>query len=86
MLSLRAVVPDRLGVHDADGVCQTVLGLSERNVGRHEAREESVCNVGHDILHGHARLVKGRLGYGVGLPTELVQCAIHAHGMLHTLG
>jgi hypothetical protein len=61
MLALRTVEPNWLGVHDTDRVGQDVGGGTERSIGRHEAGEESVGLVGHDVLDGYARIVKSGL-------------------------
>ena len=65
MSSLRAVEPNRLRILDTDSVGQDIRCSAEGSVGRHEAGEESVCLVGHDVLDGYARVVKGRLDDGV---------------------
>jgi hypothetical protein len=61
MLALRTVEPDRLCVLDANGVGQYVGCGTEGSVGRHEAREEGIGLVGHDVLDRYAGLVEGRL-------------------------
>jgi hypothetical protein len=37
----------------------------DRGVGGHEAGEEGVGFVGHDVLNGNARVVEGRLDDGM---------------------
>jgi len=59
MLSLRAVEPDWLSVGDADGICEDVLGSGGSGICGHEAREEGVRLVGHDVLDRYARVVEG---------------------------
>lgn len=71
MLSLRAVEPYWLCVFDVDGVGQDVGCSTERSVGGHEAGEECVGLVRHDVLDGHARLVECRLNDGVVLHVSL---------------
>lgn len=61
MLGLRTVEPHRLCVVDTNGVGQYIGCGAEGSVGRHEAREESVGLVGHDILNRYAGLVEGGL-------------------------
>jgi len=63
MLALRAVVPHWLRVFNADGVGQDA-GAGGVG-GGHEAREEGIGLVGHDVCDGNARVVKGRLHDGV---------------------
>lgn len=65
MLSLRAVKPDRLCVLDANSVCRDVGGGAESRVVRHEAREESVCHVGLDVLDRYARVREVGLDQGM---------------------
>jgi hypothetical protein len=65
MLSLRAVKPHWLRILDANRVCQDLAGGSERSVRGHEAREEGVGFVGHDVLDGDAGVVEGGLHDGV---------------------
>jgi hypothetical protein len=72
MLALRAVEPDGLCVLDTNGVGQDVGCGTEGGVGRHEAREESIGLVGHDVLDWYAGLVEGRLDDRVVLHTLLV--------------
>ena len=64
VLCLRAVEPDGLAVRDADGVGEQ-RGVARRGGGGHEAREEGVGLVGHDVLDGHAGVVEGGLDHGV---------------------
>jgi hypothetical protein len=73
MLRLRAVEPYGLCVHDADRVSEDLGSCSDGSVGRHESREKGGSHVGHDILNRYARLVEGRLDYGVVLGTTLGQ-------------
>jgi hypothetical protein len=61
MLALRAVEPNGLCVLDANGVGQDIGCGTEGGVGRHEAREEGIGLVGHDVLDWYAGLVKGGL-------------------------
>jgi hypothetical protein len=63
MLALRAVVPHWLCVLDADGVGQDARagGVGDG----HEAGEEGVGLVGHDVCDGDARVVEGGLYDGV---------------------
>lgn len=65
MLSLRAVEPNRLRIFDADGVGQDVCACAEGGVGGHEAGEEGVSLVGHDVCDWDAGLVEGGLDDGV---------------------
>lgn len=69
MLSLRAVEPHWLCVHDANCVGQLLSG----GVGccRHKSREKGVGLVGHDILDGYARVVESGLDDGVVLLMKL---------------
>lgn len=71
MLALSAVEPHGLLVLDMDGVGQNIGSGTERGVGGHEAREESVCLVLDHVLDGDAWLVKGRLSDGVVLLLSL---------------
>jgi hypothetical protein len=61
MLCLGAVEPHRLCVFDVDSVGENALLSAVRCVGGHEAGEERVGLVGHDILDGYAGLVEGGL-------------------------
>ena len=66
--ALRAIVPDRVGVHDTDGICQFAShsSISSSSCCRwHEAGPESISLVGHDVSNGNAWLIKSRLGNGV---------------------
>lgn len=71
MACLRAVVPDRLGIHDANGVGEDVRVGAERGVCGHETREKGVCGISLDVAHWYARLVKCRADDGVVLGVEL---------------
>lgn len=68
MLCLRAVEPNGLCIHDADSVGQLLSG----GVGGcgHEAGEEGVGLVGHDVLDGYAGVVECRLDDGVVLMVD----------------
>lgn len=59
MFSLSAVVPDGLAVRNADGVGQDVCCSTERCVGRHEAREETVGGICLNVVHGNTRVLEG---------------------------
>ena len=61
MLALRTVEPDGLVVRNADSVRQKLGCRVHRCRCWHEAGEESVCLVGHDVLNRYARIVEGRL-------------------------
>ena len=65
MLSLRTVEPYRLGILDPDRICQDLGSRCERSVRGHEAREEGVGLVGHDVLDRDAGVVEGGLDDGV---------------------
>lgn len=71
MHRLRAVEPDRLGVHNTDCVCQLLTGGDGGSIGWHESREERVRLVSHHVLYRNAGLVEGRLDNGVVLLREL---------------
>jgi hypothetical protein len=59
MHPLRAVEPNGLFIHNADGVGQLLSGGVD-GCG-HEAGEEGVGLVSHDVLDGYAGVVEGRL-------------------------
>lgn len=61
MLALRAVEPDWLRICDTDGVCEDLTCSSNGSVCRHEAGEEGIGFVGHDVLDGCAWVVEGGL-------------------------
>lgn len=65
MLGLRAVEPHGLGVHDADGISEKLLGCTDGGVGRHEPGEESIAGVGLYIGNRYAGLIECRLDNGV---------------------
>jgi hypothetical protein len=71
MLALRTVEPNWFGVHHADRVGQDIGAGTERRIGRHEAREESISLVGHDVLDRYARVVESGLHNGVVLQSLL---------------
>lgn len=61
MHCLGAVVPDRLGIHDTNGVCELVSSGDCSGVRWHEPREERIRFIGHDVLDWNTRLVEGGL-------------------------
>jgi hypothetical protein len=65
VLSLRAVKPHRLRVFDMNSVRQDAFLRAVRGVGGHEAGEEGVGFIGHDVLDWDAGLVEGGLDDGV---------------------
>lgn len=68
MFALGAVVPHGLGILDVNGVGQNArLASCAVGGGRggHEAREEGVGLVGHDVLDGDAGVVESGLYDGV---------------------
>jgi hypothetical protein len=68
MHSLRAVEPNGLLIHDADGVSQSLSGGVD---GRgHEPGKEGVGLVGHDVLDRYAGVVKCGLDDGVVLVVD----------------
>jgi hypothetical protein len=71
MLSLGAVEPDRLRVRNPYGVREDLVLGHDGSVCGHEAGEEGVGLVGHDVLDGDAGVVEGRLDYGVVLGIAL---------------
>ena len=65
MLALGAVEPDGLLVCDADSVGEDLACGGQGGVGGHEAGEEGVGLVAHDVLNGGAWVVEGGLDDGV---------------------
>jgi hypothetical protein len=65
MLSLGAIEPNRLRVRNPYGVREDLVLSRDGSVCGHEAGEEGVGLVGHDVLDGDAWVVEGRLDYRV---------------------
>jgi hypothetical protein len=80
MFALGAVVPDRLRVLDADGVDELDARGAKGVVSGHEAREEGVGLVRHDVLDGDTRVVEGGLNDGVVLWDPLVMIQESSEG------
>lgn len=86
MLRLRAIEPDGLGVHDADGVGQDLRSGTGGSVGGHEAGEEGVRHVLHYVLDGSAGLVESRLDDGVVLCAQSEEISNGANTFWTNLG
>lgn len=71
MLGLRAVIPDGLRVGYTDCVCHDLVLCGKGSVGGHEAGEEGVGLVGHNVLDRYAWVVEGGLDDGVVLRVRL---------------
>lgn len=81
MLSLSAIEPDGLVILDRYGVGEELVRRSGGSVGGHEAGEESICLVGHDVLDGYARVIECGLSDGMVLWVELELDEISRRGL-----
>ena len=86
MLALGAVEPYRLCILNTDGVGQDLRRCGDRRVGGHEAREEGIGLVGHDVLDGDTRVVECGLHDGVVLKIMLLILHRRKCALMHTLG